>query len=131
LQQIRTLLDPVAPRFMSFVKPIGADGGLAWLRVLDGRPPVALDGTEHHCSEAIRCPQRLARTPAHGYTGYHHTALTTVIVAPGQKTVLPLAPEFVAPEEEQAKQVCELNAGALAATPGRAVAGVAHHHAGR
>ena len=116
MQQIRNLLDPVspahvAPLFMDLVEPIVADGGLASHRVLDGRLLVALDGTEHHCSEAIHCPQCSTRTLANGKTQYYHTALAPVIVAPGQKTVLPLAPEFVVPQDGQAKQDCELNAG--------------------
>lgn len=116
MQQIRNLLDPVppapiAPLFMDLVEPIVADGGLASHRVLDGRLLVALDGTEHHCSEAIHCPRCSTRTLANGKTQYYHTALTPVIVAPGQKTVLPLAPEFVVPQDGQAKQDCELNAG--------------------
>jgi hypothetical protein len=94
MQQIRNLLDPVssdhvAPVFMDPVEPIVADGGLASHRALDGRLLVALDGTEHHCSEATDCPQCSTRTLANGKTQYYHTALTSVIVAPGQKTVLP------------------------------------------
>jgi hypothetical protein len=96
---------------MDLVEPIVADGGLASHRVFDGRLLVALDGTEHHCSEAIHCPQCSTRTLANGKTQYYHTAVTPVIVAPGQKTVLPLAPEFVVPQDGQAKQDCELNAG--------------------
>jgi hypothetical protein len=71
---------------------------------------VALDGTEHHCSQAIGCPQCSTRTLANGKTQYDHTAVTPVIVAP-QKTVLPLAPEFVVPQDGEAKQDCELKAG--------------------
>lgn len=116
MQQIRNLLDPVspaqvAPLFMTLVEPIVADAGLASHRVLDGRLLVALDGTEHQCSAAIHCPQCATRTLANGQTQYYHTALTPVIVAPGQPTVLPLAPEFVVPQDGQAKQDCELNAG--------------------
>ena len=83
MQQIRNLLDPVspahvAPLFMELVEPIVAAGGLATHRVLDGRLLVALDGTEHHCSEAIGCPQCSMRTLANGKTQYDHTAVTPV-----------------------------------------------------
>jgi hypothetical protein len=116
MQQIRNLLDPVspthiAPLFTDLVEPIVADGGLASHRELDGRLLVALDGTEHYCSEAIHCPQCSTRRLANGKTQYDHTAVTPVIVAPGQKTVLPLEPEFVVPQDGQAKQDCELSAG--------------------
>ncbi len=116
MQQIRNLLDPVspaqvAPLFMALVEPIVADGGLTSHRVLDGRLLVALDGTEHHGSEAIHCPACSTRTLANGKTQYYHTAVTPVIVAPGQATVLPLAPEFVVPQDGQAKQDGEIKAG--------------------
>lgn len=116
MQQIRNLLDPispaqVAPLFMALVEPIVADGGLTSHRVLDGRLLVALDGTEHHASAAIHCPVCATRTLANGKTQYYHTAVTPVIVAPGQATVLPLAPEFVVPQDGQAKQDGEIKAG--------------------
>ena len=115
-QQICNLLDPVAPEqlapvFMDLVDNLVASGELAAHRALDDRLLVALDGTEHHCSEAIHCPQCSTRTLGNGKTQYYHTALTPVVLAPGQATVLPLAPAFVVPQDGQAKQDCELNAG--------------------
>lgn len=109
-QQIRDLLDPVspthgAPLFMDLVAPIVADAGLASHRLLDGRLLVAGDGTEHHYSEAICCPQCSTRTLADGKTQSDRTALTPVIVAPGQKKVLPLASEFVVPQDGQANNI--------------------------
>jgi hypothetical protein len=41
---------------------------------------------------------------------YSHTALTPVLVKPGVDKVIPLAPEFVRPQDGAAKQDCELNA---------------------
>ena len=41
---------------------------------------------------------------------YSHTALTPVLVKPGLDKVIPLAPEFVRPQDGVAKQDCELNA---------------------
>ncbi len=116
MQQIRNLLDPVspvqvAPLYMALVAPIVADAGLASHRVLDGRLLVALDGTEHHCSAAIHCPQCATRTLTNGKTQCYHTALTPVIVAPGQPAVLPLAPGFVVPQDGQAIQDYGLNTG--------------------
>jgi hypothetical protein len=136
MQQMRNLLDPVspaqvAPLFMALVAPIVADGGLTSHRVLDGRLRVARDGTEHHASAAIHCPVCATRTLANGKTQYYHTAVTPVIVAPGQATVLPLAPEFVVPQDGQAKQDGEIKAGTRWLQRwGGAVAGVAHHPAG-
>jgi len=116
MQQIRNLLDAVAPEhlaavFVEIVEALMTGGALASHRTLDDRLLVALDGTEYHCSEAIHCPQCSTRTLANGKTQYYHTALTPVILAPGQATVFPLPPAFVAPQDGQAKQDCELNAG--------------------
>jgi hypothetical protein len=71
MQQIRNLPDAVSPPHFAvllkdLVEPILADGGLVSHRVLDGRLLMTLDGTEHHCAEAIDCPQCSARTLAHG-----------------------------------------------------------------
>ena len=114
-QQIGNLLDPVAPAHLApvFVDLVGAledAGELASHRVLDGRLLVALDGTQYHSSEAIHCPQCSTRTLANGKTQYYHVALTPTLVAPGQSAVFPLPPEFVQPQDGQAKQDCELNA---------------------
>jgi hypothetical protein len=114
-QQIGNLLDPVAPAHLApvlieLVEALEAAGELATQRVLDGRLPVALDGTQYHRSTAIHCPQCATRTLANGKTQYHHVALTPTIVAPAQAAVFPLPPEFVQPQDGQAKQDCELNA---------------------
>ena len=115
-QQICNLLDPVAPddvasAFMEIVAPLATGEALASHRTLAGRLLVALDGTEYHCSEAIHCAQCSTRTLANGKRQYYHTAVTPVIVAPGQASVFPLAPAFVAPQDGHAKQDCELKAG--------------------
>jgi hypothetical protein len=41
---------------------------------------------------------------------HRHTAITPVIVAPGQTRVVPLPPEFVQPQDGGQKQDCEVNA---------------------
>ena len=45
-----------------------------------------------------------------GKTLYRHIAVTPVLVAPGQKNVIALAPQFVQPQDGHAKQDCELAA---------------------
>jgi hypothetical protein len=47
---------------------------------------------------------------ANGSVTYFHSVLTPVVVKPGCDKVIPLAPEFVQPQDGQAKQDCELNA---------------------
>ena len=41
---------------------------------------------------------------------YHHSVLTPVLVKPGSDKVIPLAPEFIYPQDGTEKQDCELNA---------------------
>jgi hypothetical protein len=71
---------------------------------------LALDGTEYFSSARIHCPHCSTRQQANGQVRYHHTALTPVLVKPGSDKVIPLAPEFVRPQDGAAKQDCELNA---------------------
>jgi hypothetical protein len=114
-QQICNLLDPIAPAhlapvFMDIADAVQQHGALHAHRGADGRVLIALDGTEYHCSGSIHCPHCSTRTLGNGQTQYYHVAVTPVIVAPGQATVFPLAPEFVCPQDGQVKQDCELNA---------------------
>ena len=80
-------------------------GALSGMRCVDGRVPVALDGSEHfrsrklHCS---RCPTRRAG----GETEYFHGFVRASMVAPGQSRVLPLPPEFVRPRDGTGKRDC-------------------------
>src|SRR5471032_2947045 len=57
---------------------------------------------------SIRCSSTRKRSD--GGTEYFHTFLAASIVAPGHQQVLPLPPEFVAPQDGAEKQDCERNA---------------------
>jgi hypothetical protein len=72
--------------------------------------PIALDGTEYFCSRKIKCPRCSTRLRADGGTEYFHAFLGASMVAPGHKHVLPLPPEFIAPQDGAVKQDCERNA---------------------
>jgi hypothetical protein len=71
---------------------------------------LALDGTEYFSSPTIHCSQCSTRHHANGQVTYFHSALTPVLVKPGVDKVIPLAPEFVRPQDGAEKQDCELNA---------------------
>ena len=113
--QIRNLLDPVSPQT---VFPLFAEFSAAWYRNAYLQPfrslgdtlLVALDGTEYFCSQKIHCVNCSHRTRRHGATRYYHVALTPVIVAPGPAAVVPLAPEFVSPQDGHDQQDGELAA---------------------
>ena len=96
--------------FASIIKDLDARGSLAPLRRLDGRVLIALDGSEHFCSRKVSCPHCSTRKRADGETEYFHTFVGATLVAPGHKTVLPLPPEFVRPQDGAAKQDCETTA---------------------
>src|SRR5208283_2534416 len=56
-----------------------------------------------------------------GGTEYFHAFLGASIVAPGHQQVLPLPPEFIAPQDGVEKQDCERNAAKPPPSQGQAV----------
>jgi len=110
--QIRALLDPVRPEQMVALFQHGLATGeqthqLAAFRSWQKRLLVVLDGTQYFSSQKISCPNCSTQTHANGTVTYSHRLLTPVIVAPGQKKVLPLPPEFIGPQDGHDKQDCE------------------------
>jgi hypothetical protein len=71
---------------------------------------VALDGVDYFHSEKIHCAQCSTQTLANGSLHYRHSAVTPVIVSPRQTSVIPLAPEFVTPQDGCSKQDDEIAA---------------------
>lgn len=113
--QIRNLLDPLAPAdfsapFWDVFAVLEQAGELAAYRSFAGNWLVSLDGTQYFFSTKIHC-QRCTVT-VHDETEYYtHTAITPVLVAPGESRVIALEPEFIQPQDGHAKQDCERNAG--------------------
>jgi len=130
---VRTLLDPVVPShlfplFTQIFDALNAGGHIDPLRVsLDssedgpGRLLIALDGTAYHASHTIHCQQCTVAKHHNGQTSYSHTVITPVIVTPAVSRVIPLAPEFIVPQDGHDKQDCETAAAGrwLAATADR------------
>jgi hypothetical protein len=58
-------------------------------------------------SIAIAVPHK---TFTNGKTRYSHKAVMPVIVSPKQSSVIPLAPEFITPQDGHDKQDCEIAA---------------------
>jgi hypothetical protein len=71
---------------------------------------IAWDGTEYFCSQKLGCPHCLTRKRASGKVESYHTLLAATAVAPGHSKVVPLFPEFIAPQDGAEKQDCERNA---------------------
>ncbi len=109
---IRLMLDGAAPAAFDrlFTEAIEAAGPLTPFQCLGGRVLIALDGTEHFCSRKIKCQQCSTRRRSDGGTEYFHSFLGATLVAPGHKKVMPLPPEFIAPQDGSEKQDCERNA---------------------
>jgi hypothetical protein len=99
--QMRNLLDPVPPETLF---PLMATISDELYR--EGY----LDGTDFFSSEKISCPCCSSSKLKNGKTLHRHIALTPTLVAPGQKSVIALAPPFVLPQDGHDKQDCELAA---------------------
>ena len=113
--QIRHLLDATAPSqvrplFSYLVNALNHAGVIETYRSVNQTLLLAFDGTEYFSSHAIHCPQCSTRHHANGQVTYCHVALTPVLVQPGLDKVIPLAPEFVCPQDGAEKQDCALNA---------------------
>jgi hypothetical protein len=112
---IRSMLDPVHPSHLQPVFDQALDGlrrrgGLQAFQRLGGRVLIALDGTEYFCSQKLGCPQCLTRRRSNGQVESDHAMLAATVVAPGHAMVLPLMPQFIAPQDGAEKQDCERNA---------------------
>lgn len=113
--QIRNLLDPVSPEHLQGVYrhiflELEATGIVKKRRSFANQLLVAIDGTEYFSSQAIHCEHCSHRELNNGKTNYLHSALTPVIIQPGNEAVISLEPEFIVPQDGHEKQDCELQA---------------------
>jgi hypothetical protein len=111
---IRNLLDPVKPseisdEFRFLLGQMGDSGYLSQWHVLGKRLAFSLDGVYYFSSQKISCAKCQKHAHEQG-TVYLHSAITPVVVAPGQPDVLPYVPEFIVPQDGTEKQDCEMNA---------------------
>jgi hypothetical protein len=114
--QLRKAIDACDPKsieevFSDYFTLLQRGKQLDSFRVLDGYYLIPIDGTEYFSSEKIHCPQCLWKKSAKGKVRYHHQILQAAVVCPGQRQVIPLAPEPVQNSDGSQKQDCELNAG--------------------
>jgi hypothetical protein len=112
---IRSLLDAVDPAevypmFPYIFKGLQQAGVVESYRAVGNQLLLTLDGTRYFCSQKIHCPYCSTQHHANGSVTYFHSVLTPVVVKPGCDKVIPLAPEFVQPQDGQTKQDCEINA---------------------
>ena len=112
---IRAMLDGAEPTafdglFYDALATLAAGDALERFLRVDGRPLIALDGTEYFASRKIHCACCSTRRRSDGGTEYFHSFLGASVVAPGHQQVLPLPPEFIIPQDGAEKQDCERNA---------------------
>jgi hypothetical protein len=110
--QIRQLLDPIAPSFLFpmfgwVFNNLAATGQLDAFRIFDDNLLFAFDGTQYFASKKIQCPNCSRKTASNGVTTYSHSAITPVVVAPDHSHVISLAPEYIIPQDGHEKQDCE------------------------
>jgi hypothetical protein len=109
---IRDLLDAVPPQrvfpmFKRIIAALDELGHLQAFHAVNDQLLIALDGTQYHSSNTIHCNNCTVKNHRNGKTSYSHTVVTPVIVSPTQKRILPLAPEFITPQDGHDKQDCE------------------------
>jgi len=112
--QIRNLLDPIAPAqlaapFWVIFGRLAQAGALQPYESFAANWLCSLDGTQFFTSTQIHCG-RCSVKVQNGQPHYAHTAITPVLVAPGESRVISLEPEFITPQDGQEKQDCERNA---------------------
>jgi hypothetical protein len=107
---IRQMLDGSSPAafdglFIKALETVAAADGLPAFQRLGDRLLIALDGTEHHCSRKIGCPQCSTRRRSDGGVEYFHSFLGASVVAPGHTQVLPLPAEFITPQDRTENRI--------------------------
>lgn len=80
-------------------------------QLINGKYLIAIDGSEYFSSNKIHCPGCLRKKSGNSKIRYHHQILQAVVVHPGMRQVLPLAPEPIRNTDGATKQDCEINAG--------------------
>ena len=113
--QIREMLDPVSPRelfpvYDNLYQALKEQGVLNGFKGVHDTTLIALDGTWYFSSEKIHCKNCSHIDHKSGRRTYFHSAITPVIVAPGQAQAIALRPEFIIPQDGHTKQDCEIAA---------------------
>ena len=102
--QTRNLLegaspDELKPFYRTLLSGLEQSGKLKEFHVLNGSVLIALDGIEYFNSQRICCENCSHKTLKNGKILHSHSAITPAIVSPEQSTVIPLAPEFIQPQD--------------------------------
>ena len=114
---VRHTLDDVPPEelfpiYDEVYEALRAQGVLTRFQAVGHTTPIAIDGTWYFssASENIHCDNCLRIEHSNGQITHYHSAITPVIVAPGQRHAIALRPEFMVPQDGHSKQDCEIAA---------------------
>lgn len=112
ISHTRQLLDPTHPKlldplFHSIFDQLEMENYLDDFRDFQDDLLVLFDGTQYFSSKNISCEHCSTKDHKNGTTTYSHTALTPVIAAPDKNYIIPLAPEYITPQDGHDKQDCE------------------------
>lgn len=112
--QIRNILDPIAPQSLSRVfwqiyQILNESKRIESYRDLHNTLLCGMDGTQYFSSYEICC-QHCQRREIGDKILYNHGVIAPVLVAPGREEVISLEPEFIWPQDGSEKQDCEQNA---------------------
>jgi len=102
--------DKLFPLYDEVYQALRQEGLLEYFRAVHQTQLIALDGTWYFSSQKIHCAHCCCLEHKSGDKTYYHSALTPVIVAPGQPQAIPLRPEFITPQDGHTKQDCEIAA---------------------
>lgn len=113
--QTRDVLDGVSPEYLVPVydgvfRRLDRSGILRGLRGFEEDILIVLDGAQYFSSKSVSCKNCSTRNHRDGTVTYSHSVLMSAIVVPWNNTAVPLAPEFITPQDGSSKQDCEPNA---------------------
>jgi len=112
--QIRNILDPIAPQAISGVfweiyQTLNQTSVLDSYRDLNDTLLCGIDGTQYFSSYELCCAHCQQKAKG-GKVLYSHSVLAPVLVKPDREAVISLEPEFIWPQDGSEKQDCEQNA---------------------
>jgi hypothetical protein len=112
---VRSMLDRISPDtfqpvFEAVLEEIDQADRLAPFRRLGRHTLITLAGTAYLTSSKLNCPNCSKRQRSNGRREHFHSMLSATLVEPGHWQVVPLAPEFIVPQDGVEKQDCEQQA---------------------
>ena len=113
--QLRDVIDrhphgPLSDVYSDVLGRLSESGVLKRFEFLPEKYLLTIDGTQYFGSDRLQCPHCLVKQHKDGRKQYSHQILQATIVRPDVRQVIPFAPEFIANEDGQDKQDCELTA---------------------